>query len=148
MPLSCACAAATCRIEGLCDFLKLQPNPAMISGTGFRVPTVSQTQHAKVGSAPDHLRIHAWRQRLSSRQIELFEFYVGYMLLWHDYEPMFAVPREPTRWENIREGLVDAFSPYWKRLHYKLRHRHVRRSKSAPAQFARLGRHKTPSLAE
>lgn len=102
-------------LRDLAPFLGLSYEPQMLTGRGFGPPAFTEKQHALVGQPADPTRIGAWEDRLSSREVELFESLSGDMLAYLGYPVKFGVrARQQTRWERYRERLVDVL--YYRRL--------------------------------
>jgi hypothetical protein len=55
------------------QFLGIEYQPAMLQATGFNPPNYTTQQHLLVGSTPDSKVINRWQQKLTDRQIEIFE---------------------------------------------------------------------------
>lgn len=105
-------------LQWLCEQMEWEYDEKMAAGSGFAVPNFTADQHALVGSKPDASRAFTWKQRLTPRQIELFEFTTGDLLRYFGYELMgrFDAP-PPTRTERLsadvrhvlRAQLIDRF---------------------------------------
>jgi hypothetical protein len=74
-------------LKRLCKFLGIDYQSKMARATGFRRPDYTKSQHSLIGKGPDASRISAWKEDLTPRQIELFEYltrdflrYLGYIL--------------------------------------------------------------------
>ncbi len=97
-------------LRRICDFCGLDYDPAMAAGGKFKVPAGSGRQHALVGRPPRAERISAWRQELSSREIEIIEWVCGDLLTLLGYRPDYGVPaRPPGGGEKIRFLLKTLF---------------------------------------
>jgi len=110
-------------LSEICGFIGVECEERMELGQGFDVPAASKQQHTLVGSLPNPERIDAWRKRLTSRQIELFEFYAGDMLklTGYDMECGIIAP-SPSSLENLRMTVADIVTPYLKKPRYLIRH--------------------------
>jgi len=75
-------------LRGICEFADIEFDPAMVRGGGLRVPAATVVQHSLVGKPPSPSRLDAWRQSLSSREIELFEAEAGQLLPLLGYTPV------------------------------------------------------------
>ncbi len=72
---------------------------------------------------PTPKRIDRWRQRLTPRQIELFEHYAGNTLELMGYATIHGITaRPPSSWEHRRMLVADLVLPYWRRMRYFKRH--------------------------
>lgn len=97
-------------LEQLSPFLGLDFEPQMLIGGGFGPPALTVSQHALVGKPADPKRINAWEQKLSARDIEVFEASSGDMLACLGYPLKFGVyARGQTRRERYRDRLMDVF---------------------------------------
>jgi hypothetical protein len=70
----------------LCQWLGVPYQPAMLTSSGLRVPAYTRNQHALIGAQPDPNRIDSWRSRLTAREIELFEYATGDLVVNLGYE--------------------------------------------------------------
>jgi hypothetical protein len=68
-------------LRELCPWLGLAYQPAMATGSGLEVPIYTRNQHTLIGRPVDARRIDDWRGRLSARDIELFEYATGDLLV-------------------------------------------------------------------
>ena len=57
----------------IAKFADVAFDPAMVTTSGFRVPRFTKHQHHLIGTPPALDRINAWQQKLSRRQIRIFE---------------------------------------------------------------------------
>jgi hypothetical protein len=91
----------------------------------FRVPSYAATTHRLVGARPDPRRIHAWKDRLTARQIEIFEATAGSLLSCLGYvrEHGGIEPRPPTLLESGRHLAVGAAKTLWNETRRALRRR-------------------------
>lgn len=55
------------------DFLEIDYQPEMLQSTGFNPPSYTTKQHKLVGARPDPAVVTRWEQKLSARQVEIFE---------------------------------------------------------------------------
>ena len=69
--------------------------PAMAAGAGEPAGRYHARQHRLVGQPPDRSRVDAWRESLTSRQIEIFEAEAGDFLTLLGYEPVFGIRARP-----------------------------------------------------
>ncbi len=73
-------------LKRICSFVGLDYRSEMISGTGFTVPGFTAGQHSLVGQKPLRDRVQAWREMLTSREIEIFESIAVDLLTGLGYE--------------------------------------------------------------
>jgi len=74
----------------ICAFAGLRYDDAMLAGGGLRLPVSHADQHKLVGARPDPTRLDAWRNKLTPREIEMFEAEVHELLSMLGYEPMYG----------------------------------------------------------
>jgi len=74
-------------MQTISQFLGADYEPAMLQATGFNPPSYTTRQHKLVGGKPDAAVVNRWEQKLTARQIEVFEHqtrdflaYLGYPL--------------------------------------------------------------------
>lgn len=74
-------------MRAICTFLNIDFQPEMLQATGFNPPSYTTKQHKLVGSRPNPSVVTRWEQKLTHRQVEIFEnltrdflFYLGYPL--------------------------------------------------------------------
>jgi len=90
-------------------FLGLSHEKASISGADFVVPQYTAGQHQLIGRRPDPGRANAWREALTSRQIEIFESIAGDMLIGLGYTPLFGMaPRSRSKRERLTLAVREA----------------------------------------
>jgi len=77
----------------ICSFIGLDFQQPMLNGNGFHLPVYTRNQHALVGKRPDSSRINAWENKLTLRQIEIFEYVTGDMLQYLGYNPKFGITK-------------------------------------------------------
>jgi len=77
-------------LRRVCDFVEIDFRPEMVEGTGFQVPGFTAQQHALVGRAPDRKRLEAWRDKLTAREVEIFESIAVDLLAGLDYELVYG----------------------------------------------------------
>jgi len=94
------------QLRRLCEHVGVPFEPALLKADGF-TPSYTKKVHQLVGTPPTISRVDAWRTDLSPRAVERFEFRAGGLLKVLGYEPSFAVPRNPTFWQNVAEGLTE-----------------------------------------
>ncbi|WP_207477675.1 sulfotransferase family protein [Arenibaculum pallidiluteum] len=108
------------RIAG---FVGIPFDDAMTESGGLRVPRFTRSQHRLVGALPDPARIDAWKRRLTSREIEIFEAVSGDLLGYLGYEPMLGNPRPPSYLEKLGQLARDQARKglNWARFHRRTR---------------------------
>lgn len=83
-------------------FLNIDFHPDMTKGIGLAVPAFTVEQHRLVGSMPNPSRIDDWKNKLTPRQIEIFEAITGDVLVYFGYELVSgSKPRAITLSEKI-----------------------------------------------
>ncbi len=98
-------------LKNLCDFLEINYMPQMIQGGGFKVPGYTLKQHSLLGRSPDLSRINAWQNKLTKRQIEIFESIAGEFLQKLNYSLLFG---KNTKSMNLREKLSSYIYELWR----------------------------------
>jgi hypothetical protein len=89
-------------LQRVCAFLRLPYQESMVLGGGFQVPGYTASQHALVGRPPDRTRAGAWRQKLTPRQVEIFEHLTCDYLTYLGYQAVFGLRARPiTRREHL-----------------------------------------------
>lgn len=89
------------QLQRICKFCAIPFDPRMATGGAFKVPKYTMGQHQLVGRGPEISRAEAWREELSTRQIEIFEAVVGELLTYLGYAKEFGLgAREMTRGER------------------------------------------------
>lgn len=83
-------------ISNVFRFLGLADEQQAISGDGYVVPGYTAAQHHLIGQRPDPNRAEAWRNALTSRQIEIFESIAGDMMVGLGYIPIFGPAAQPS----------------------------------------------------
>lgn len=89
-------------LRQLCAFVGIDYQPQMVQATGFQRPTYTKSQHTLIGEGPDPSRVAAWKEKLSPRQIECFEYLTRELLRYLGYPLLFNLrTRRPTRLERF-----------------------------------------------
>lgn len=97
-------------LREVCEFIEIGYDASMMAGGGFEVPSYTVGQHRLVGQLPDPARVEAWRTRLSSRQIEVFESIAGEVLACFGYEPQFGLhPKGQSASEAVKDLLYEQY---------------------------------------
>lgn len=92
----------------LCHWLGLPYQASLLTGSGLEIPIYTRNQHALIGRPVDPKRIADWRTKLSAREIELFEYATGDLLVHLGYElegPGHCA--EPSNFEKMRMELIE-----------------------------------------
>jgi hypothetical protein len=83
-------------MDKIADFLNLsfsdqylQEKPSLL------VTSYTRNQHSLVNQKPNADRVYSWKYELSSREIELFEYYTGDILCYLGYEMMYGLKALP-----------------------------------------------------
>ena len=114
-------------LERICLFLHLQYQPRMTQGGGFKVPGYTTGQHSLLGKEPDAERAYAWRKKLTSRQIEIFESIAGELLSSLGYPLTFG---NSARKMNVMDKIVSGIQEMYKgKIANKFR-RHERKKRA------------------
>lgn len=115
-------------LRRICSFAGLEYTPAMLEGGTFKPPQYAARQHYLVGNRPDRSRKDSWRQRLTPREIEIFEQKTGDALRYYGYEPINSPPIRPLgRGERFRlevrewlRGSINGLSTRYRTLAVRL----------------------------
>lgn len=92
-------------VKRICDWLGVEYESGMEGRRGFATPIIpyATTQHVLVEQSIDATRASAWKSRLSSRQVELFENASGDLLDYLGYARLSgANPRRASKGESLR----------------------------------------------
>lgn len=97
-------------IRQVSDFLEIDYHEAMLDAVGFTPPSYTTRQHQLVGRKPNASMATRWREKLSARQIEIFEnltrdflHHLGYTL---EYD---LSAKGPTFFEVQKDKAVELF---------------------------------------
>lgn len=97
-------------IKKICNFINLPFKPEMLDGGGFIVPDYTKGQHKLVERKIDSSRRYSWKNKLTKRQIEIFEFKTHEMLTYLGYDLEFnGTSRKPTMKEKIVYGEMSLY---------------------------------------
>jgi hypothetical protein len=97
-------------VKELCSFSGIEYQPSMAGGKGFHVPDYTASQHTLVGSMPDRKQIEAWRQTLTSRQVEIFESIAGTLLSTLGYHLIYKEhPKRISLSEKLTSGMQEFY---------------------------------------
>lgn len=110
-------------LSSLFDELGL-PTPK-IHTLNFNVPSYTRQQHALLGGKFDASRINSWREELSKREIEIFEYFGQHQLKYYAYDLLSSYCKAPSKSETtvilmtgIAKRAMNKFSVSIKRLYY------------------------------
>ncbi len=114
-------------MQTISHFLGVDYQPAMLQATGFNPPSYTTRQHKLVGGKPDVSVVNRWEQKLTARQIEIFEHqtrdflaYLGYPLRYglRAKAPSFAEVQGQKARELFRGEFLNKFK--WLKRSYPL----------------------------
>lgn len=88
----------------LCDFMGISFAPAMLDATGFIPPAYTTRQHQLVGRKPNPAMLTRWRDRLTPRQIELFEHQARDFLEHLGYAPEYGLNAKGPSFIEMQSG--------------------------------------------
>jgi hypothetical protein len=95
-------------LRRLCQWIDLPYQANLVTGSGLEVPVYTRNQHTLIGRPVDSKRIADWRTKLSARDIELFEYATGDLLVHLGYElegPGHCA--EPSNFEKLWMELIE-----------------------------------------
>lgn len=75
-------------LQWLCEQMQWEYDDRMAGLNGFTIPQFSPDRKAMVGKKPDPSQVYRWKEQLSPREIELFEYSTGDLLRYFGYELM------------------------------------------------------------
>lgn len=97
----------------ICDFLSLNYNSKILRPSGLNLYQYTAEQHKLVGKELDKERIYSWKNKLSEREIEIFESITGDLLTMFGYEMTYGVyAKSPTFLEGIKMKINEKFRKY------------------------------------
>lgn len=114
-------------MQTVSQFMGIDYEPAMLQATGFNPPSYTTRQHKLVGGKPDASVVNRWEQKLTARQIEIFEHqtrdfltYLGYPLRYglKAKAPSFAEVQMEKARELYRGEILNKFK--WLKRSYPL----------------------------
>ena len=88
-------------LKEICSFADIDYTPNMERGEGFILPSYTRHQHRLVGTPPNPSRMNSWKNELSKREIEIFEYGAGNLLRILGYEPIYSNPKRIKKSEQI-----------------------------------------------
>jgi Sulfotransferase family len=84
-------------VKEICSFIGISFQDMMTSTKGFKVPDYTRYQHRLVGEIPQVMRIKAWEQELTQRQIDIFDFQTKYLLTYLGYFQIYNLRSNPMK---------------------------------------------------
>jgi len=88
-------------LKRICNFIGIPFSERMLMGDGFLVPNFTKEQHKLVGKPAQSSRIDSWKNELSTREVEIYEYYGGRMLSMLGYNTLTKHPREPSFMQRL-----------------------------------------------
>jgi len=87
----------------ICDFANIKYNENMVHGKSFLTPKYTKVQHVLVGGELNKSKVHSWKEVLTEREIEIFEYKVSELLAYVGYDLEYGVKAmAPTKIENMK----------------------------------------------
>lgn len=103
-------ASPTEEINRICGFLGLEFSEEMLKDQKFSVPNYTKEQHALVGKPVNTKNIDSWENKLSNKEIKIFEYLTGDLLEILEYELKYKKnPLVLKKRENRNEDLKEFF---------------------------------------
>lgn len=96
----------------LCDFLNINYNPDMLSANAFQVPNYTKFQHQLVGKSINKNNKNYF-DKLRSREVEIFEYFAGSILMYLGYKLIFDSPKSLTTKESLLNKMYNYFRVYY-----------------------------------
>jgi len=91
----------------ICDFSNIEFNEVMLKGGRFNTPEYTKSQHDLVGKGVLSWKSESWRDVLTEREIEIFEYKTSELLSYLEYELLYGVKaKAPTKIENMKYRLT------------------------------------------
>ncbi|MCP4609802.1 MAG: sulfotransferase [Planctomycetes bacterium] len=94
-------------LKRICNFIGITFSERMLMGDGFHVPDYTKEQHMLVGKPAQSDRIDGWKKELSTKEIEIFEYYAGRMLSMLDYDTLNKNPKMPSFMKRLSLKIKD-----------------------------------------
>lgn len=111
-------------LHKLAEFIGAPRNARLEEQSKFRQPAYSRKTHQLVGGKPDRTRLEAWRQKLSRREIEIFEALAGPALDELGYKrSVEGAARGPAAHEKLYYAVIRKIRYQSNRRRYNKRHR-------------------------
>ena len=100
-------------LKTLCAYLSIDYQAEMVEAHGFKVSRYTAGQHALVGKQPDVTRIKAWEDKLTSRQVEIFENLMGDFLRYFGYDFKYGLKAKvPTGTELLASDIRELYKKW------------------------------------
>ena len=97
-------------LQQLCAFLEVEYQPEMVLASGFKPPRYTRRQHTFIGRRPDPAVAHRWRDKLSPRDTEIFEYLTRDFLNHLGYELLYGFEAQaPSFWELQKGKVAELF---------------------------------------
>lgn len=97
-------------LRPLCRFLGIEYQPQITLPTGFKPPRYTTAQHTLIGQKPDTSLATRWQNKLTARQIEIFENQTRDYLTFLGYTLRYGLKaRPPNFWELQRGKATELF---------------------------------------
>jgi hypothetical protein len=93
-------------LRPLCHFLGIDYRPEMTQATGFTPPRYTTNQHTLIGEKPDIRLVTRWQQKLTPRQIEIFENQTRDYLAYLDYPLQFGLKAKSPTFSEVQKDKV------------------------------------------
>ena len=91
-------------LKQIAGFLDIEYDPQMLAATGFRPPSYTTRQHTLVGKKPDAKLAKRWKQKLSPREIEIFEHLTYDFLSYMGYEMLHGIRAKAPSFWDLQKG--------------------------------------------
>ena len=88
----------------VCQFLNIEFHNEMLDAVGFTPPAYTNRQHQLVGLKPNATMATRWRERLTARQIEIFEHQTRNFLHHLNYDLEFDLNAKGPSFVEIQKG--------------------------------------------
>ncbi|UOQ45393.1 sulfotransferase [Halobacillus salinarum] len=109
-------------LKEICEFLGIVFQKSMIDGNGFSPPKYTTKQHDLVGTKPNKSRTEAWKHKLDSREIEIFECLTADLLECMGYSRLYEGSySDINRRELIFLNIKELSRYFYNRIHYQIR---------------------------
>jgi hypothetical protein len=98
-------------LRSLCEFLEIDYQPGMVKATGFTPPAYTTGQHTLIGLKPETRLATRWEERLTPRQIEIFEHLTRDLLTFLGYPMQYGVKAKAPTFTEIQ---MNALKEFWR----------------------------------
>jgi hypothetical protein len=89
-------------MRGICEFAGLAFQEQVLHSTDSFLPDFTAQQHHLVGGALSQRNIYKWKEKLSPRDVEVFEYFSHDMLRYLGYEPENETPPAVSAYEKFK----------------------------------------------